>query len=251
MKNKTSQLNLWDDTETDTISTAIAALSNRRALKILLQSDIDSNRIVSIDQLFEKIKDYNLTITRSGLNYVGLKPSGEKPFRVRFSFTNSLKTTRLKKIKHEPSRTDGCWIYALTAYSQNTLKKACYIGQTNNIIRRLKTHFQHNRPGKDAFLLFEWAENERVDVMATSLSFVFANRSHVTYHEGYWLNLALQSGFETPGIDNWGRLPMTGQFPGLPVAWPTSLIRSSEVSLRQIIDTRIISEELFIHHNES
>jgi hypothetical protein len=52
--------------------------------------------------------------------------------------------------------------------------------------------------------------------------------------EGYWLKLAQQAGYETPGSDRWGRLPMPLELAGQPNVWPWERVALSALPLEHL-----------------
>ena len=119
----------------------------------------------------------------------------------------------------EPAEYVNYWAYALIAYSGS--EKACYIGQTIDIERRLHEHLTKRRPGRGSYHLFEWAEKAQVEVQAAILTSTAGTHKEATELEGYWLLLATQAGFITPGSENWGRLPQPTTLAGQPNQWPS------------------------------
>ncbi|EKN6008500.1 GIY-YIG nuclease family protein [Yersinia enterocolitica] len=130
-------------------------------------------------------------------------------------------------------RTDGYWIYALMAHSNDNQRKACYIGQTCNIKRRFREHLRH-RIGRGSSPLFEWAAYEGVEVNAIVLAWVDGDQSRASHFEGYWLRLAVEAGFDTPNVHNWGRLPQPSVLAGQPARWPIVEILAASLPLIEL-----------------
>ena len=130
-----------------------------REAKVSLQDAIDSGQIVSIGQLLERATAEKLEVTRNGRDYLGLRGSDGRRFRVHFGFANDSRTHRPTSTPPQPEpkavcnvrRSEGYWIYALTAHSPDGKRKACYIGQTVNLKRRFREHLRRNRPGHASF----------------------------------------------------------------------------------------------------
>ena len=140
----------------------------------------------------------------------------------------------------------GYWIYALTAHSHDGERKACYIGQTVNLKRRFREHLRRNRPGRSSYALFEWADQEQVEVRATVLTWVDGDQSYASRLEGYWLKLAVEAGYAAPDEHNWGRLPQPSSPAGQPTHWPASEVLAAAQPLRELVERGITPVELFV-----
>lgn len=143
-------------------------------------------------------------------------------------------------------RPDGIWIYALICTSRDERRRACYIGQTNNILRRFSQHLFHRIPGFTSSDLFNWALREQVEVYSVVLSYAIGDRDFSTALEGYWLKLATDAGFETPGVERWGNLPKPMVFPGQPEEWPTRQVRRVAKRIDLLIATGCAPAELYV-----
>lgn len=222
--------------------------------KASLQEAIDSGQIVSIGQLLERATADKLEVTRNGRDYLGLRGSDGRRFRVHFGFANdsrmhgpiSTPPQTEPKTVCNVCRSEGYWIYALTAHSQDGKRKACYIGQTVNLKRRFREHLRRNRPGHASFALFEWAAHEQAEVRATVLSWVDGDQSYASRFEGYWLKLAVEAGFVAPDAHNWGRLPQPSNPVGQPPRWPASEVLAASIPLPELVEHGLTPVELFV-----
>ncbi|WP_375167383.1 GIY-YIG nuclease family protein [Herbaspirillum huttiense] len=135
------------------------------------------------------------------------------------------------------------WIYSLTAYSRDGERKACYIGQTVNLIRRFREHLLRHRTGRTSFAFFEWAANERVEVRATVLTQVQGHQGDASRIEAYWLKLAVEDGFLTPDSHRWGRSPQADIPPGHPSRWPSADVLVGSIALTDLVAQGLIPSE--------
>ncbi|MDU9401019.1 GIY-YIG nuclease family protein [Pseudomonas sp. zfem004] len=142
--------------------------------------------------------------------------------------------------------TTGFWIYALIAHSKDGRRKACYVGQAARLAKRFREHFNEKREGHCSYALLRWAEHEQVDVQAVVLTWAEGTQSNATYFEGYWLQRALNAGFQAPDVHNWGNLPRPDSLPGQPKLWPTELVQSRSLSLVEVVMQRITPKALYL-----
>jgi len=199
-----------------------------KSKKISLQSAIDAGQTLSRRQLLERVASEGLEVTRNGSNYLGLRDADGHRFRVRFAFaddaglSNSVSQPNSSfELIPNVSEARRHWIYALTAYSNDGLRKACYIGQTVNLRRRFREHLRRrHQSGRSSFALFEWATREKVEVSAIILAEIVVSQGQALQYEGYWVKLALEAGFIMPDIHLWGCLPRPSRLPGQPEFWP-------------------------------
>ncbi|WP_177411010.1 MULTISPECIES: GIY-YIG nuclease family protein [unclassified Pseudomonas] len=209
------------------------AIEHAKRLKNTLQAAIDAGVIRTRQQLFDVATRNNLSVTRKGRDYAGFLCKSGKRLRVRFDFKD--RPSPCPKPSLRRTQVTGYWIYALMAYSDDGTRKACYIGQTANLRKRLLEHFNRPREGRGSYALFEWAKHEQVEVRAAVLTWIAGSQSNATYFEGYWLGCALKAGFETPDAHNWGRLPKPQSLPGQPISWPVTEVQAVSMLLADII----------------
>ena len=263
-----------------------AAIEEMTVLREMMQSALDAGVISDRSQLLAVAAQHGLTVTRNGSGYAGFMTKSEKRFRVRFDFndyvpkkpkvararavepieqqdcTSALSSpeakphetlasvaqpSERKKKKREPRNpTTGFWIYALTAHSEDGKRKACYVGQAARMSKRFGEHYRQKREGRGSYSLFRWAEHEHVEVQAVVLTWAEGTQSNATYFEGYWLQRALNAGFEAPDVHNWGKLPRPSSLPGQPKHWPTELVHARSISLVEVVMQRLTPKVLFL-----
>lgn len=264
-----------------------AAIENMAMLKKMIQSALDSGEINDRSQLLAVAAEHGLTVTRNGRDYAGFMTKGEKRFRVRFEFNDYMvkaprvarsvaQETRVQQecppiprpeiVKHVDAQaavdqpldlkkrsrksrnpTTGFWIYALLAHSKDGERKACYVGQAARIAKRFGEHFRQKREGRGSYALFRWASHEQVEIQAVVLAWAEGSQSNATYFEGYWLQRALNAGYEAPDVHNWGNLPRPDSLPGQPILWPTELVHARSISLVEIVMQRHPPKVLYLN----
>jgi hypothetical protein len=128
------------------------------------------------------------------------------------------------------------WIYGLFAFSKFSDKKACYIGQTVNLKRRLKEHHKNKRFGKGSHSLHSWADEEGTNLKCIILSKIIGNQQEASILENYWFGLAKLIGFETPNSEFWANSKKSQGYIGDFQVWPESLINSRLEDLSMVVD---------------
>jgi hypothetical protein len=131
------------------------------------------------------------------------------------------------------------WVYALIAFSESSNKKACYIGQTVNLLRRLKEHNKNKRVGKSSYYLHLWAAEEETVVKCIILSKIKGNQQKASVLENYWFELAKQDGFETPNSDAWASSKNAENYFGEYKTWPEAKINSRSLDLVYVVEQEI------------
>lgn len=213
-------------------------------LKTVLQQAIETGEIADIRQLLDRVRMHRLESTRNGRDYLGLRGDDGKRFRIHFSFENHTRAPRRSRCavaavgSAAPTPLLPIWVYALTAFSHDGSKRACYIGKTVNLRRRMGEHIMVRNGERDrgSYELFEWARAEKVEVRVTVLSVMVLDWRHSFELEGYWLKLAQQAGYETPGSERWGKLPMPLELAGQPSTWPWERVFLSALTLEHIAE---------------
>lgn len=108
-------------------------------------------------------------------------------------------------------RQPGIWVYGLLARTRHG--KACYIGQSASIMRRLAEHAKRSRCGRGSSPLYHWSDQHETNVHVVLLELCKANDSkadtarRATTVEGAWLSAAIEANYQTPGSEKWGQLP--------------------------------------------
>jgi hypothetical protein len=222
-------------------------------LKTVLQQAIDTGEIADIRQLLDRVRVHGLEVTRNGRDYLGLRGDEGKRFRIHFSFENHTRAPRISRCavaevgSEAPTPLRHIWIYALTAFSHDGSKRACYIGKTVDLPSRMQEHImvRNGERGRGSYELFEWARAENVEVRVTVLSVMVLDWRHSRDLEGYWLKLAQQAGYETPGSDRWGKLPMPLELAGQPRAWPWERVVLGALTLEHVAEGNSAPTALF------
>lgn len=227
---------------------------NKTAERNFLQSMINSGSIADAHELLAYVDERGWTIKRTnklskeGRRMVGVRIASGNVFRVEFGFDHeALKPKRSprKSLQFFPGEIIqsengelGYWIYGLIA--GNHEKKACYIGQTTRCLRRFKDHQKRSRVGKGSYGLFEWADRYDLPIRAVILDYVpnlagkSATAQKATILEGTWLMLAIEAGYETPLIENWGQLPTDRTAIDHP--WPDKDVESRAIPVDAAIE---------------
>ncbi len=142
----------------------------------------------------------------------------------------------MKKNPKSSLQDQSFWIYALITYSNVSNEKACYIGQTVNLMRRLKEHYKNNRVGKGSYYLQEWAKTQESNVKCVILSTLVGNQQEASVLENYWCRLAQEFGFITPNSENWANSSNADNFQGQYHSWPEESINAKIVGLTDIFE---------------
>lgn len=206
---------------------------------------INSGQITTKQELLNHALEFSLTVTRNGRDYVGLLGADGRRFRIRFQLTEDTRSANFA-IPRGASESNGeaiCprayWIYILLAHARDGRSKACYVGQTVNLKRRLHEHLTRKAAGRTSFSLFEWASSEGVDVRVAVVSSMKGNQAQATAAESHWLSLAVSAGYETPDVQRWGRLPQAYDTVGRPHCWPEDDVLAVSCKLADVFEDRI------------
>lgn len=122
------------------------------------------------------------------------------------------------------------WIYGLLAHADDG-SKACYIGQTANLKKRLRHHADSQKEAT-SFYLKQWAETMKCQIHVVLLAHAHISEPKCRVLEGYWLQLAMKAGYLTPAVERWGNLPKVPEYPSMPLIWPALAIEKIAQSLR-------------------
>lgn len=232
-----------------------------------------------MQQLLARVRLDNLEITRNGRDYLGLRGADGKRFRVHFAFDNptrcspSNSSLRVAAKPPKPAKNallgagteilniDICsnasgqarkpifrrWIYVLIAFKNEASQGACYVGQTGDICRRMRDHLAVRRAkeSRGAGGFFAWVAGAGVDARATVVAALEADLQIANQLEGYWLKLAEEAGFETPGSGTWGRLPRPLKMEGQPTQWPSERILMAAHSIEELAGQQFGPEALY------
>ncbi|MCX4137198.1 GIY-YIG nuclease family protein [Paraburkholderia sp. SEWSISQ10-3 4] len=198
--------------------------------------------------------------TKEGIRYIGLRQPSGKRFRVYFNFGEPSECTFDSKCEAESrcKMAEGqlvgrpIWIYALHARCAFEEKKACYIGQTVDLTRRLREHYLHRRPERSSFAFFEWAKENKEEVMVTLLERTDKGQSYATRCEGHWIHLARTAGYELPNVEKWGALPtwkhvqFKSHNESRARTWSETLVRELSSPISELgLGDRVVTPRLF------
>lgn len=236
---------------------------NDTSLSSVLQHAIDTGRIADMHQLLDVVRQHGLEITRNGRDYLGLLPPGGRRFRVHFAFDNHTRVSRTipdatselhtddggvpMAAKRDRITAERHWIYALTAWSPGGAKRACYVGQTRNIPRRIRQHIKYRDESGERVSgpFFVWASKASAQTRVTVLTELAGDCALAAQLEGYWLKLAQNAGYETPGSEHWGQLPRPLIMAGQPVRWPWERVVLQARILEEVAALKAAPEALF------
>lgn len=206
----------------------LAVLNRKR----VLQEQIDAGSIDSSEALEEYLwrRGWHARATdrvsKRNRAILIVKPGVDKNFQIEVGFAIS------KPELEQP----GIWIYALIARSGT--EKACYIGQSKSVMRRFAEHAKRSRSGRGSAAFFDWADLRGASVHAILLEFSEPQdgkgrtAKRATYLEGTWLREAVKAGYQTPGVEKWGRLPALSKDSA---CWNDDEIKAVAKSFNEII----------------
>lgn len=216
-------------------------VSGRQAL----YQAINSGQITTKQELLNHALALGLTVTRNGRDYVGLLGADGRRFRIRFQLTEDTRSANFaiprgaSESNWEAIFPGAYWIYILLAHARDGRSKACYVGQTVNLKRRLREHLTRKVPGRTSFSLFEWATSAGVEVRVAVVSSMKGNQAQATAAESHWLSLAVSAGYETPDVQRWGRRPQAYDPVGSPHCWPEDDVLAASCKLTDVVEERI------------
>lgn len=214
-----------------------------------LQDRLDRRAIANLAELLEDVRQAGLQITRLGRHYIGLRRHDGARFRLKFDFGIS-GSARAKSVTIEQSHADRYRaplgskeryyaIYALLAYGSSSQTRACYIGQSVNMMRRLREHLARNRGRRGSCELFEWAAKEELQVLCIVLMVGQSSQAAALSCEREWLLRALCAGFEAPGAERWAKTAAPAYGDRLLLTdWPDKSIRLAAKPIADVVALR-------------
>jgi hypothetical protein len=207
---------------------------SHRDVSAFLQRAVEAGEISTIEQLLAQVAERRLDVVRSVGGCITLK-AGRKTFRVWHNFAG---WSQIAQSPVLPTVNQRIWVYALTAFSCDGARRACYIGKTVDVPRRMREHIKlrHGQQMRASSELFAWARVERAEVRVTVLAVMDIDWFQSPHLEGYWLKLAQEAGYETPGSDRWGRLPKPVQLAGQPCSWPWERVALAALALEDVAE---------------
>lgn len=188
---------------------------------------VNAGVIVDIARLIGFAAEQGLVVTRLGSAYLSVKDSDGRGFRLYLAH-------------HWKARQAGMplgdeivydfWIYALVA--QNATRRACYIGQTRNVARRMREHWKRRTGEHGSRPLFDWATENRLPITATLLQALSGNQDDADRAEAEWLARATAAGYELPDVEVWA--PRKVRFQKANGNWPSDAVRRNSQSLSMV-----------------
>ncbi|PMS19747.1 hypothetical protein C0Z18_13020 [Trinickia dabaoshanensis] len=188
---------------------------------------VNAGAIVDMDRLLHFATEKDLVITRVGSAHVTVTNAAGLRFRL-FLAT------------HEKARRAGqtvgrgivydFWIYALVAHTST--ERACYIGQTRNVGRRMREHWKRRDGTRASRPLFDWATERSLSINATLLQALTGNQNDADDAEDEWVARATDAGFVLPGSEVWAPRQQVVRKSGN--AWPSIAVQRNGRSLAMI-----------------
>jgi predicted GIY-YIG superfamily endonuclease len=237
--------------------------SQQLTLKEKLQAQLDCGEIRSREILYDIASQNGGRIVRDGRNYLTiLLPNGDR-FRLKFNFESppsapqptpllsSAKTPFAKNSFAATGKRKVHSVYALIAISPAG-SRACYIGLTVDLNRRLTEHLKRSDNEQTSHELFVWAQERAATVYFQALSILFCSQSEAMKCESHWGKLAMEAGFETPGSERWLKKPKFWLQGNQPLVWPTreiDLARGNPPKNPSVVKVEISMKE-FLHEKE-
>ncbi|MEJ8826499.1 GIY-YIG nuclease family protein [Variovorax humicola] len=164
--------------------------------KKIYQRYINSGAITSIAELLCFVANENLTLTRHGGSYVGVKDATGRRFRL---FLPDHPKAAIKagfaSCSSQGLTYDFC-IYALFACHADNV--ACYVGQTRSVSRRIREHWKRRSGTRASGPLFDWAERHEIEVNFVLLQSSHGRQLDANSAEAEWKVRAARSGLHFP-----------------------------------------------------
>lgn len=198
---------------------------------------VNAGAIVDIDRLLDFATEKDLIVTRVGSAHVTVMNAAGLRFRLFLASHDKARPA---------GRAEGLdivydfWIYALIA--QTATERACYIGQTRNVGRRMREHWKRRDGERASGPLFDWATERSVSVNATLLQALTGSQNDADGAEAEWIARASAAGFVLPGLGAWApRQQVVRQSVNV---WPSISVRRNGRSLAMIASRAISVVEI-------
>ncbi|WP_316894381.1 GIY-YIG nuclease family protein [Ralstonia mannitolilytica] len=207
---------------------------------------INAEGIATMAQLLTFVAQHGLTVTQRGSAYVTVEEASGRRFRLFLA-------------DHEKAGKAGTlagtevvydfWIYALVA-SDPTLK-ACYIGQTRDLSRRMREHWKRRAGERGSGPLFEWATQYGLTVNVVLLESLSGSQGSADRAEAAWFARAVAEGYELPGVEYWAP---RGDRKRRGLAWPSAAVRRNSRPLEAVATgitqvVRLETNSALVDHN--
>lgn len=187
---------------------------------------INAGAIADMAGLLTFATQQGLIVAKSGEAYITIKGSGPRRFRL---FLASHHKAGRAGMPTATGVVYDFWIYALVAH--DLFESACYIGQTRNVVRRMREHWKRSTGERGSSPLFDWATKRGLTIHAVLLQALSGIQGDADQAEAEWLACAAAAGYELPGVDVWA--PRGARLrPGL--VWPSIAVRGSSRPLEQV-----------------
>ncbi|WP_256991560.1 GIY-YIG nuclease family protein [Burkholderia sp. AU6039] len=220
-----------------------AGSTNRKLDRLIMSGKKDYQRLVNADgithmaRMLSFVAEQNLEVLRVGSTHVSVMSIDGRRFRLYLG-------------NHERARRAGqpvgrdvvydFWIYVL--FAQSAAEKACYIGQTRNVSRRMREHWRRRTGNQGSRSLFDWAEERSLAVNVTLVQAVFGNQQDADCAEAEWFARAAAAGYELPGAEVWGPKARGSRIPTH--VWPCAKLQRNGCSLEMVASRMIKIIEL-------
>ena len=209
----------------------LAGFTSSRVTRKILNKLVGESKVTR-EQLVTLAKDKGWQVTKEKPNSVSFRHSDGKLVRVGFGDIDTwLESDARRQLRasRKIQITGGRWIYGLLAFAQDG-SKACYVGQTASLNKRVRYH-ANNHSENSSYHLKKWAREHGCEVQIVLLAHADIDESSAAILEGYWLQLATQADFRTPGVSQWGNLPKTEHYPSMPAIWPEAHVIAAQMPL--------------------
>ncbi|MDB0567403.1 hypothetical protein AB6Q13_10335 [Ralstonia solanacearum] len=187
---------------------------------------INVEAIASMTQLLTFVAQHGLTVAKSGDAYITIKGSGPRRFRL---FLASHHKAGRAGMPTATGVVYDFWIYALVVH--DLFESACYIGQTRNVVRRMREHWKRSAGERGSSPLFDWATKRGLTVHAVLLQALSGIQGDADQAEAEWLACAAAAGYELPGVEVWAP---KGAWPLPCRVWPSAAVRRDSQPLERI-----------------
>lgn len=155
-----------------------------------LEFAVASGQVTTQEELLLFAGAKGWEVIRAGDDFITIKVPGGRRFRFRYQMNDVAFTG---------------WVYALIAYDSDA--KACYIGSTSDLIRRMDEHRvmsgRRRKSGRSSLEFFSWAKQRHASVKVVILDEV-RGRSALALREAEWTETARLAGWTLPAVERWG-----------------------------------------------
>lgn len=151
---------------------------------------VASEQVKTQEDLLLFVKKKGWDVLRVGDDFITIKAPSGRRFRFRYQMDDVAFVG---------------WVYGLVAYDDD--EKACYIGSTCDLIRRMEEHRsmarRRRKSGRTSAEFFSWAKQRQASVKVIILDEV-RGRCALALREAAWTQTAGLTGWILPAVDRWG-----------------------------------------------